>query len=38
MLTITLAPGVADRFKGLLAQENNDEAVFRIKEVKVGGG
>ena len=38
MISITLTPDISAKFKELLEQEANDEAVFRIKEVKVGGG
>ncbi|WP_446423643.1 ErpA-related iron-sulfur cluster insertion protein [Mailhella sp.] len=36
MLNITLSPEAAARFKELLAEEDNEDAVFRIREVKVG--
>lgn len=38
MLDITLAPEISTKFKELLKEEDNDEAVFRIRETKVGGG
>jgi Uncharacterized conserved protein len=38
MLCITLTPEVAAKFKELLAQEADENVVFRIKEVKIGGG
>ena len=34
MLEITIAP----KFKELLVEEDNEDAVFRIRETKVGGG
>ena len=36
MLNIPLSPEAAARFKELLAEEDNEDAVFRIREVKVG--
>lgn len=36
MLEISLSPSALAKFKTLLADENNDEAVYRIREVKVG--
>lgn len=36
MLKITLSPDAIARFKELLADEDNEDAVFRIREVKVG--
>ncbi len=36
MLNITLSPEAVARFKELLAEEDNEDAVFRIREVKVG--
>jgi len=38
MLNITLSPEIVEKFKALLEEEDNDEAVFRIRETKVGGG
>ena len=38
MPCITLTPEVAAKFKELLVQEADENAVFRIKEVKIGGG
>lgn len=38
MLNITVAPEVLAKFKELLAEEDNEDAVFRIRETKVGGG
>ena len=38
MLEITIAPEVIAKFKGLLVEEDNEDAVFRIRETKVGGG
>lgn len=38
MLSIHIAPEVVQHFKALLVEEDNDEAVFRIRETKVGGG
>lgn len=31
-------PAIVDKFKQILASEDDDDAVFRIKETKVGGG
>lgn len=36
MLTINLSPEAVARFKELLVEEDNEDAVFRIREVKVG--
>lgn len=36
MLAITLSPEAIARFKELLEEEDNEDAVFRIREVKVG--
>lgn len=38
MLKITLEAAVAAKFKQLLADEDSADAVFRIRETKVGGG
>ena len=38
MLEITIAPELLAKFRELLAEEDNDDAVFRIHETKVGGG
>ncbi len=38
MLEITIAPELLAKFRELLAEEDNDDAVFRIRETKVGGG
>jgi len=38
MLEITLAPEVSAKFKELSDKENDENAVFRIYETKVGGG
>lgn len=38
MLKISIAPEIVERFNTLFEEEDNDEALFRIKEVKVGGG
>ncbi len=38
MLNITVAPEILAKFKELLAEEDNEDAVFRIRETKVGGG
>ena len=35
---ITIAPEVIAKFKELLVEEDNEDAVFRIRETKVGGG
>lgn len=37
MLEITIAPEVIAKFKELLVEEDNEDAVFRIRETKVGG-
>ena len=38
MLNITLTPELTAKFKELLEQEADNDVVFRIKEIKVGGG
>ena len=38
MLEITIAPEVIAKLKELLVEEDNEDAVFRIRETKVGGG
>ena len=38
MLTINLTADITEKFKKLLAEENSEDAVFRIRETKVGGG
>ncbi len=38
MLKISIEPAIVERFNSLFEEEDNDEALFRIKEVKVGGG
>lgn len=37
-MKITLEAAVAVKFKEIFAEEDNEEAVFRIRETKVGGG
>ena len=37
-LESTIAPEGIARFKELLVEEDNEDAVFRIRETKVGGG
>jgi len=36
MLEITLSPEALARFQTLLSEEDNEDTVFRIREVKVG--
>ena len=36
MLEITLSPEALTRFRTLLREEDNEDAVFRIREVKCG--
>ena len=38
MLHITIVPEVAAKFRELLKEEASEDAVFRIRETKVGGG
>lgn len=38
MLKISIEPKIIEKFKTLFAEEDNDDAMFRIREVKVGGG
>lgn len=38
MLEITVSAEVVKKFKSILSEENNEDAVFRIRETKVGGG
>ena len=38
MLNITLSPEAVAKLQGLLAEEDNGDAVLRLREVKVGGG
>lgn len=38
MLNITLSAEVVERLKSLLEEEDNDEAMVRIREVKAGAG
>ena len=38
MLNITLSREAVVKLQGLLAEEDSDDAVLRIREVKVGGG
>ena len=38
MLKITMTEEVLTKFKELLKDEDNQDAVFRIRETKVGGG
>lgn len=38
MLKIEIVPEVLAKFKEVLEEEANDDAVFRIRETKVGGG
>jgi len=37
-LNINLAPEVLAKFKELFEEEDDEDAVFRIRETKVGGG
>ena len=38
MLNITLSPEVCGKLKSLLEEEDNEDAVVRIREVKAGAG
>lgn len=38
MLNVKMAPEIASKFKELIEEEDNDDAVIRIRETKVGGG
>ena len=38
MLNITLSPEAVAKLQGLLKEEDNEDAVLRIREVKVGSG
>lgn len=38
MLKINLIPEIRDKFKELLEEEDNGDAVIRIRETKIGGG
>lgn len=38
MLKIEIVPEVLAKFKEVLEEEANDDAIFRIRETKVGGG
>lgn len=38
MLQINMPPEITEKFKDLLKEEDNDDAVIRIREAKVGGG
>ncbi len=38
MLDIAVAPEVVAKFTELFEEEDSEEAVFRIRETKVGGG
>ena len=38
MVQINITPDISEKFKKLLAEEDNEDAVFRIRESKVGGG
>ena len=38
MLNIMLSPEAVVKLQGLLAEEESDDTVLRIREVKVGGG
>lgn len=38
MLDITLSPEAVEKLQGLLNEEDSDDAVLRIREVKVGAG
>ncbi len=38
MLNITLSPEAAAKLQGLLKEEDGEDAVLRIREVKVGSG
>lgn len=38
MLKISVTPEISDKFKALLKEEDSEDAIFRIRESKVGGG
>lgn len=38
MLKIVMPPEIGVKFKELIKEEDNDDAVIRIRETKVGGG
>lgn len=38
MLKVDIDPAIASRLKKLIEDEDNDDAVIRIRETKVGGG
>lgn len=38
MLKVQMAPEIIAKFKELIKEEDNDDAVIRIRETKVGGG
>ena len=38
MLKIKMPPEIVSKFKELIEEEDNDDAVIRIREAKVGGG
>lgn len=38
MLQITMSPEISKKFEALLKEEDSEDAVFRIRETKVGGG
>lgn len=38
MLKVKMDPEITAKFKELIKEEDNDEAVIRIRETKVGGG
>ena len=38
MLKIDVTPEISNKFKELLKEEDSDDAIFRIRETKVGGG
>jgi len=38
MLNITLSPEICEKLKNLLIEEDNEDAMVRIREVKAGSG
>lgn len=38
MLNITISPELCEKLKDLLREEDNDDAMVRIREVKAGSG
>lgn len=38
MLKVKMPPEIVSKFKELIKEEDNDDAVIRIRETKVGGG